>query len=141
MASESHSAPAAYMLLFRNSNQENYQHLSPEQRQQIVVRFNTWFEGLVAQGKAVEGQPLEVATRVVSGAGGTRIVDGPYPEAKEAIAGYVKVLVSGLDEATAIAQQHPGLDFGMMIEVRELTPDCFLGVTTLSTTLPAAAAR
>lgn len=141
MASESSSTPAAYMLLFRNSNQENYQHLSAEQRQQIVARFNTWFEGLVAQGKAVEGQPLEVATRVISGAGGTRIVDGPYPEAKEAIAGYVKVLVSGLDEATAIAQQHPGLDYGMMIEVRELTPDCFLGVTTLSTTHQAAAAR
>ncbi len=141
MSSESSSTPAAYMLLFRNSNQENYQHLSPEQRQQIVARFNTWFEGLVAQGKAVEGQPLEVATRVVSGAGGTRIVDGPYPEAKEAIAGYVKVLVSGLDEATAIAQQHPGLDHGMMIEVRELTPDCFLGVTTLPTTLHSAAAR
>jgi len=124
------SAPAAYMLLFRNSGPEVYQHLSPAQRQEVITRWNDWFESLVAEGKAVEGQPLEDATRLVAGPGGTRIVDGPYPEAKEAIAGYVKLLVSGLDEATAIAKRHPALAYGMMIEVRELTPGCHLGVTT-----------
>lgn len=123
-------APSAYMLLFRNSGPENYQHLSPEQRQDIVSRWNAWFEGLVAEGKAVEGQPLEMETRVVSGAGGARVVDGPFPEAKEAIAGYVKLLVADLEEATAIAKRHPALAYGLVIEVRELTPDCFLGVRT-----------
>jgi len=118
------------MLFFRNSGPETHQHLSPEQRQQLVIRWNAWFEGLVAQGKAVEGQPLELETRIVSGAGGARIVDGPFPEAKEAIAGYVKLLVSGRDEATRIAQQHPGLDYGLIIEVRQMTSDCHLGVNT-----------
>ncbi|HWA26493.1 MAG TPA: YciI family protein [Lacunisphaera sp.] len=122
--------PAPFMLFFRNSGPETHQHLSAEQRQQLVVRWNAWFEGLVAQGKAVEGQPLELETRVVSGPGGARVVDGPFPEAKEAIGGYVKLLVSGLDEATAIAQQHPGLEYGLIIEVRQMTPDCHLGVNT-----------
>lgn len=128
---------STYLLLFRNTGQENYRHLSPDQRQELVGRWNAWFEGLVAAGKATEGQPLETETRLVAGPGGSRVTDGPFPEAKEAIGGYVKVVVADLAEATAIARRHPGLDHGMVIEVRELTPHCHLGVTTRSA--PAAA--
>ncbi|MFT3868664.1 MAG: YciI family protein [Nibricoccus sp.] len=124
------SSSAPYMLLFRNTGPEVFSNLSPEQRQQLITRWNAWFDGLLAQGKAFEGQPLEMRTRVVSGAGGARITDGPFPEAKEAIGGYVKLLVSSFDEATEIAQRHPALAHGMLIEVRELTPDCHLGVNT-----------
>ena len=125
------ATPSPYLLLFRNTGPENYAHLSLEQRQQLVTRWNAWFDGLVRTGQAVEGQPLEIETRVVSGPGGTRITDGPFPETKEAIGGYVKLLASGLDEATEIARQHPALVFGMCIEVRQMTPDCHLGVNTL----------
>ena len=131
---ENRPSSSAFLLLFRNTGPENYQHLSPDQRQQVVTRWNAWFEGLVAQSKAVEGQPLEMHTRLVAGAGGARVTDGPFAEAKEAIGGYVKLVVSGLDEATAIAQRHPGLDYGLVIEVREMTPDCHLGVNTKPTT-------
>lgn len=129
--SSSPSAPASpYMLLFRNSGPENYRHLSAEERQSVIARWNQWFEGLVAEGKAIEGQPLEPETRMVSGPGGARITDGPFPEAKEAVGGYVTLMVGGLDEATEIARRHPGLQHGLVIEVRKLTPDCHLGVTT-----------
>lgn len=121
-----------YMLLFRNTGPENHAHLSPEERQQLVVRWNAWFEGLVSQGKAVIGQPLEMETRIVAGAGGSRIVDGPFPEAKEAIGGFVTLQVSGLEEATHIAQRHPGLEYGLIVEVRQMTPHCHLGVNTKS---------
>ncbi len=126
---DTHPAPSPYMLLFRNTGPENHQHLSPEQRQQLVSRWNDWFEGLVSQGKAVEGQPLEMETRIVSGSSG-RVVDGPFPEAKEAIGGYVKLMVSDMDEATEIAKRHPGLAYGLIVEVRQLTPHCHLGVRT-----------
>jgi hypothetical protein len=118
------------MLLFRNTGPEIYAHLSPDQRQQLITRWNDWFESLVRAGKASEGQPLELDIRVVSGTGGSRVVDGPFAESKEAVAGYVKLHVESLAEATAIAQRHPGLDHGMKIEIRELTPHCHLGVTT-----------
>lgn len=127
---EMKTPPAPYLLLFRNTGPENHRHLSPQERQQLITRWNAWFEGLLAEGKATEGQPLELETRMVSGPGGGRVVDGPFPEAKEAVGGYVKLMVSSLDEATAIAQRHPGLDYGMMIEVRQMTPDCHLGVVT-----------
>lgn len=118
-----------YLLFFRNTGSETHAHLSPEQRQQLMTRWNAWYDELAVDGKAVEGQPLELQTRVVSGAGGSRVVDGPYAEAKEAIGGYVKLVVSGLDEATEIAQRHPGLEYGLVIEVREFTDTCHLGVT------------
>jgi hypothetical protein len=130
------------MLLFRNTGPENYRHVSADERQEVITRWNEWFEDLVAQGKAIEGQPLEDGTRIVAGPGGARITDGPFPEAKEAIGGYVTLMVRDLDEATAIAQRHPGLAYGLIIEVRALTPDCHLGVTTrgrgVSTTATAA---
>lgn len=121
--------PKSYLLLFRNSGPETHEHLSPEQRQQLMARWNEWYDELATKGKAVEGQPLELAARIVSGAGGTRVVDGPFAEATEVIGGYVKLIVSGLEEATEIAQRHPGLEYGLVIEVRALTDDNHLGVT------------
>lgn len=127
-AMETKPTPVPYLLFFRNSGPETHQHLSPEERQRLVTRWNAWYDGLAAEGKAVEGQPLELETRLVSGPGG-RVVDGPFAEAKEAIGGYVKLLVSGLEEATEIARRHPGLAYGLIIEVRSMTAACHLGVT------------
>lgn len=121
--------PIPYMLLFRNSGPENYQHLSAEARQQLMTRWNAWYDELAAQGKAVEGQPLELESRIVSGSGGERVIDGPFAEAKEAIGGYVKLMVGSLDEATDIARRHPGLAYGLRIEVRQMTDSCHLGVS------------
>jgi hypothetical protein len=126
---ENISNASPYLLFFRNSGPETFQHLSSEQRQQLVTQWNEWYDELAAAGKATEGQPLELETRVVSGPGGSRVVDGPFAEAKEAIGGYVKLMVSGFDEATAIAKRHPALAHGLVIEVRQLTENCHLGVT------------
>ncbi len=123
---------SSYLLLFRNTGSENYHGYSAEERAQIVQRWNAWFEGLLAAGKATEGQPLEPETRWVAGKMGARVVDGPYPETKEAIGGFVRLVGVSLEEATQIAQAHPGLEFGLEIEIRELTPHCHLGVTTRS---------
>jgi hypothetical protein len=127
---ETNSAPTPYMLLFRNTGPEIFKDLSADQRQQLITRWNSWFEGLLAENKAIEGQPLEIERRVVSGAG-ARVTDGPFPETKEAIGGYVMLMVNNLEEATAIAKQHPALAYGLIIEIRQLTPHCHqLGVTT-----------
>lgn len=133
--------PVPYLLLFRNSGPETHAHLSSGERQQLVTRWNEWFDGLLAQGKAIEGQPLELETRVVSGTGGRRVIDGPFAEAKEAIGGYVKLLVSGLEEATEIARRHPGLAYGLIIEIRALTPLCHLGVNTTAESTASIATR
>ncbi|WP_438483053.1 YciI family protein [Oleiharenicola lentus] len=122
------TATAPYMLFFRNTGPENIAHLSAEERQQFIARWNTWYDALINQGKVASGQPLEMETRIVSGPGGNRVVDGPFPEAKEAIGGYVMLHVHDLDEATAIAQGHPGLDYGFKIEIRQWVAQCHLGL-------------
>ena len=128
-------APAGpYMLFFRNTGPEIFRPLSASQRQTLINDWNTWFEGLLADGRAAEGQPLELETRVISGIAGARVTDGPFPEAKEAIGGYVLLTVTSLAEATAIAQQHPALAHGMIIEVRQLADGCHLGVKTTART-------
>lgn len=119
-----------YLLFFRNSGPETHAHLSADERQQLMLRWNAWYDRLASEGKAIEGQPLELETRIVSGRGGERVIDGPFAEAKEAIGGYVKLLVSGLEEATEIAQRHPGLEHGLIIEVRGMDHECHLGVTS-----------
>jgi hypothetical protein len=125
---ESNVTSTPYLLLFRNSGPETHAHLSSGDRQSLIAAWNEWYDRLTTQGKALDGRPLQLDTRVVSGPGGTRVIDGPFAEAKEAIGGYVVLLVSGREEATRIAQQHPGLAYGLIIEVREMAPHCHLGI-------------
>ena len=81
-------------------------------------------------GQAAMGGSDDPAIYVLTIGRRVRVTDGPFPEAKEAIGGYVLLTVTSLDEATAIAQRHPALAHGMIIEVRQLAGGCHLGVTT-----------
>ena len=123
------ASPIPFLLLFRNSGPETHAHLSLDQRQQLMVRWNAWYDRLAAAGKALEGQPLELEPRTVAGPKGERVTDGPFAEAKEAVGGYVKLFASSLEEATEIAQRHPGLQYGLIIEIRQMAYSCHLGVT------------
>jgi hypothetical protein len=113
-----------YMLLFHDSMRSRYADMSPEQRQQLLQQWNAWYDGLIADGRLQQGHPLEPEGRVVSGPGGERVVDGPFAESKEAIAGYFFLNVSGMDEATEIAKRCPGLAFGITVEVRPVAECC-----------------
>ncbi len=106
------------MLLFRNAGEESHRHLTAEERVALAKKWNDWYDGLAAAGKVQHGRPLELGGRVVSGARGERITDGPFAEAKEVVGGYIFLTVRDLDEATAIAQQCPGLPLGLIVEVR-----------------------
>lgn len=84
----------------------------------MAKRWNEWFEGLAARGKVQHAQPLALEGRVVSGADGEKITDGPYAEGKEVVGGYFFLTVTDLDEATQIARGCPGLSLGLSVEVR-----------------------
>jgi hypothetical protein len=106
------------MLLFRNAGPDVHQHLSAAQRAQLTKRWNDWYEGLAAQGKVQHARPLALEGRVVSGASGERVTDGPFAEAKEVVGGYFFLTVADIDEATEIAKGCPGLPLGLTVEVR-----------------------
>ena len=112
-----------YMLLFRGNDWS--QGLSPEEMQNVVGQWMSWFQGLMAQGKAVAGSPLERGGKLVSGKNGKSVVsDGPFAESKEAIGGYFLLNVDSMEEAVAIAQQCPGLPYGAKVEVRQIIERC-----------------
>lgn len=118
MGNSSHTSVAAFMLLFRNGGPESHQHLSATERAQLAQRWNDWYDGLATQGKVEHGRPLGLEGRVVSGARGERVTDGPFAEAVEVVAGYIFLRVASLDEATEIAKGCPGLPLGLTVEVR-----------------------
>lgn len=53
--------------------------------------------------------------------GKTRILEGPFAESKEVIAGYFLIEAPDLDAAVAIAAKCPNAEFGS-VEVREIVP-------------------
>lgn len=118
------TTPSPYLLIFRDASPDVYGSMSAEQRQKLMQQWNAWYDGLAAEGKVQHGHPLEMGGRTVSGPRGERVTDGPFAESTEAIGGYFFLLVSGLDEATAIAQRCPSLEHGMVVEVRPIADAC-----------------
>ena len=110
------------MLLFLSSDWSKG--LSPEEMQKIAGQWMAWFERLTAQGKVTAGAPLEKEGKTVSGKNGRVVSDGPFAESKEAVGGYFLLQVSSFDEAVTIAQQCPGLAYGVKVEVRQVAEIC-----------------
>ena len=50
--------------------------------------------------------------------GRKNVMDGPFAESKEAIAGYWFIQAASLEEAVEIAKGNPCLDYGLTVEVR-----------------------
>lgn len=120
MASSPAPATSSYLLLFRNGGPDAHAHLTSAEREALAAQWNTWVDGLLAQGALEQGRPLGLDGRVVSGRQGARVTDGPYAEAKEVVAGYVMVRAETLDAAAEIAKGCPGLAIGLTVEVRPL---------------------
>ncbi len=110
------------MLIFRGTDW--YKGLSPEEMQRLADQWMAWFNRLKDQGKAIAGNPLEREGKIVSGKNGRVVSDGPFAESKETIGGYFLLKVNTLDEAVAIAQECPGLSYGIQVEVRPVAGEC-----------------
>ena len=95
-----------------------------EQRQQAVQRVGEYVMGLIGDGVVKGGAPLHPVTEAkkIRTRNGTRsVLDGPFAESKEVIAGYFVIEAPDLDTAVAIAELCPNVEFGS-VEVREIVP-------------------
>ncbi len=119
---------SSYLLIFRESTPERYEAMSPEELRQALNAWNGWCDSLAARGKLQSGQPLAPGGRLVSQGTRPRVLDGPFAEAKELIGGYFLVTAADLDEATALAEECPLLQYGMTVEVRPIAPACHLAL-------------
>ena len=115
-----------HMLLFHLPTPERLREIDPRDREELVNRWNEWYDGLLSRRKLQHGHPLQPQARVISGPKGERVMDGPFAEAKEAVGGYFFLNVSW-EEATEIARQCPGLPYGFRVEIRPVAERCNLG--------------
>ena len=119
----------SYLLLVQDTTPEVYEAMSPDERRKALDRWNAWVDGMAAKGKLRDGQPLQSGGRLVSGARGERVTDGPFAEAKELVGGYFLLADTTLEEATAIARQCPLLPYGMTVEIRPIAAACHLATS------------
>lgn len=97
---------------------------SDEELQGIMDEVNAWFAKLNNEGKLVGGRPLFDRAVTVTSESTRSVTDGPYPEAKEAIGGYISVNAGSFEEAVEIARENPMTKYGLITEVREIASDC-----------------
>ncbi len=106
-----------YLLLFRHNVETPDP--TPAEMEAKMRRIMAWLRDLKQRGQFVATAPLEDEGRVLRGAGGATLTDGPFIEAKEVVGGYVIVNAASLDAATAIARTLPNLD-RIAVEVRQM---------------------
>lgn len=95
-----------------------------EQHKEAVQRVGEYAMSLLGDGTLKGGAPLRPAgeaKRVRTRDGEQRILDGPFAEAKEVIAGYFVIEAPSVEVATVIAARCPNAEFGS-VEVREIVP-------------------
>jgi hypothetical protein len=83
-----------------------------------------WVAEVDARAGAAQGdrlRPIEEAKTVRVRGGRLDVVDGPFAESKEWVAGYDIIDCDSIDEAVALASRHPMARFGR-VEVREIWP-------------------
>ena len=95
-------------------------HPSPEEMQQIMARFMEWMKSMSAKGQVIGANGLEDTGKLLRGPRGASVTDGPYPETKEIVGGFVHITADSLDDAVEIARGCPGLDYRMVVEVRAI---------------------
>ena len=109
-----------FMLLLYDSPSamQYFQKLSPEEMQKAVDKYMSWTKKPFCVGSQRLGTD---AGRVIrSDNGRPRAMDGPFSEAKEVLGGYYMIEAANYDEAVKLSLDHPHLEHGGTIAVREL---------------------
>jgi hypothetical protein len=106
-----------FMFIFHGGGMEG---MSPEEMQSHMGKWFTWIDKLSKKGQYVAGEPLLPGGKLVSGAGGKTVTDGPYTEGKEVVGGFFIVNAKDLNEAVAMAKESPDYELGGSTQVRQV---------------------
>jgi hypothetical protein len=112
-----------YMLLI-HAEESAFAKMTPAQQQQGYAAYTAYTAALKSSGAHVASDRLRdssTATIVKVRDGKTKVLDGPYAESKEQLAGYYLIEAKDLDEALKWAEKCPGAQHGTM-EVRPIWP-------------------
>jgi hypothetical protein len=96
--------------------------MSKEEMEKIYAEHRAYGDAMGKAGVIKTGselKPVATATSAKFNGGKPRIVDGPFAETKEQLAGYYVIDVANLEEALGWAEKMPGMTVGT-VEVRPL---------------------
>ncbi|HTS48971.1 MAG TPA: YciI family protein [Bryobacteraceae bacterium] len=107
-----------YMLLLYG-DPSNWAKLSPDEMQKATEKYLAWTKKPFTKDSH---RLADDAGRVIRRAkdGQKRATDGPYSETKEVLGGYYTIEAASYDEAVKLALDHPQLEYGGTIEVRQV---------------------
>jgi hypothetical protein len=106
-----------FLYVYRGGARAN---ASPEQMQQVMQKWIDWMQALAQKGHLKDrGHPLEPQGKLISGAKGSSITDGPYAE-KDLVGGYSLIEARDLAEAAELSKGCPILERGGAVEVRPI---------------------
>ena len=93
--------------------------------EELIAAMGKYNEELVNAGAMLVGEGLQASSkgaRVKFSAGRPRVIDGPFTEAKELIAGYSIIQVNSKEEAIEWVKRWPPIDGDgeVEIEIRQL---------------------
>ncbi len=96
--------------------------MTPEQQQQGGAAYMAYTEALKTAGVHISSnrlQPSTTATTLRTTNGKTQVLDGPFVESKEQLAGYYLIEAPDLDAAMKWAGRCPAVQHGI-VEVRAI---------------------
>jgi hypothetical protein len=114
-----------FMLVCYN-DEKHWETLPPSQQDKIVADCVAYAEDLRRSGHLRASgrlQPTQTARTIRAERGKSLVIDGPFAETKEVLAGYYLVTCRNREEAVEIATRNPKLPFGGSIEVRPMIAD------------------
>jgi hypothetical protein len=96
--------------------------LGPEETQKVFEKYAAWAKSLSDKGVFLGSERLTPAGRILRKSDKQlRIHDGPFTESKEVFGGYWAIDVASFEEAVECCRNSPHLDYGGMLEIREIT--------------------
>lgn len=102
--------------------ESNWDKMTAEQQKQGTAAYMAYTEALKSAGALVNSnrlRPSATATTLRSTNGKTQVLDGPFADSKEQLAGYYLIDVKDLDAAMAWAGRCPAVQHGV-VEVRAI---------------------
>ena len=109
-------------LLALHIDESGWGSMTPEQQKQGTAAYMAYSEALKAAGALVGSnrlRPSSTATTMRTTNGKTQVLDGPFADSKEQLAGYYLIDVADLDAAMTWAGRCPAVQHGV-VEVRAI---------------------
>jgi hypothetical protein len=108
-------------MLIRKADKDTEAEILPSA--EVLAAMTNYHEELLKAGVLLQGEGLRASSkgaRVKFSSGKPTVIDGPFTETKELIAGFTMIQVKSREEAIEWVKRWPAIDAEAVIEIRPL---------------------